>query len=718
MPENSLTTQQNDQITHIGLLVVHGVGEQCQFEHLQEVAKKLAVGLESNPFNKGLEVYVHINKLGSGPLGAREQTWDATKSAPIILKVKDSMRGKTTWFHLREVWWADIDPPSSIGKTLGFWFWGLSLWGTRGFIKGPILNNYANSLILAEPVPPQVFKKSLFQFRLPWLSKSQPTSGQRKIPLYARIEYFGVAVLFFLLQPILSFLNLILQAFGTSLKIDVLSQYMSKLRLYQRKGEKGKGPLPDLNNPPRFTVRRRMITALVQMATSGYERWYILSHSLGAIVAFNGLSEPEQSLANYLDEPTWILACQKGLHRPDNEQRNEPITFINLRNMKPSRPPWLERGARIYRHQLFKDLRGLMTYGAPLRHFVDLWPMIMLCNQDRSAFSTSFKWFNIYDPSDPVATEAEHIFPNHYTGIRPKDIAYKAQGFHLLSHICYLERDKQPDNALVNRLLDWMMEDIPGRVEETSEFSGRWLQRKQINRHRLFRYIFWWLLGYIGAWILSAIGATFNYFRSYLLNPEPIPKLLFPWSNNHLYTSSKVFLNISLWALFWVVLAVIIAVLMGAGRMLMVRERAEQRIMEFFEDQANSPFTLPEIVDRFDYREAQVRNTLENLAQRKEIRKTDESPPRYFLPRYQPVFIGEAKSTVEQLQSRERLKLRRLVSKELSFEPDVSLDNDDNRDWFPDLGHWLIVLDKWYISYKLLPGNQAVDPTVAIIKIQ
>ncbi len=59
-----------------------------------------------------------------------------------------------------------------------------------------------------------------------------------------------------------------------------------------------------------------MIRALADMALAPYDRWYVLAHSLGSLVAFNGLMETAYTWPGYLDEEQWNMLIQWGLAGP------------------------------------------------------------------------------------------------------------------------------------------------------------------------------------------------------------------------------------------------------------------------------------------------------------------------------------------------------------------------------------------------------------------
>lgn len=169
-------TSPPSQATNIGILFVHGIGEQRQFQALQGLADSFMKAL-ANQQTRKLKINLQINKLSSGPLGAEQQTWDDSSQAPIIIHIKDVL-GQDIYIHLREVWWADIDPPNNLGKVLRFWQWGLSLWSTRGFLKGPIPSNYKKELRLLEP-------------------PNHKESEIRKISFWMRSLYFVIGIIFF-----------------------------------------------------------------------------------------------------------------------------------------------------------------------------------------------------------------------------------------------------------------------------------------------------------------------------------------------------------------------------------------------------------------------------------------------------------------------------------------------------------------------------------------
>src|SRR6185369_9109689 len=134
--------------------------------------------------------------------------------------------------------------------------------------------------------------------------------------LWTRVQLLFVALAFVLVMiswQLANALSKLLNAPRLLPPADVLVTYVGDVKLYQDDCRPDLWPLEDMNVPPRVAIRRRVVRALVDMANAGYERWYVLAHSLGTVVALNGLMEREEALPNYLDEERWNQCREKGL---------------------------------------------------------------------------------------------------------------------------------------------------------------------------------------------------------------------------------------------------------------------------------------------------------------------------------------------------------------------------------------------------------------------
>jgi hypothetical protein len=167
----------------------------------------------------------------------------------------------------------------TLGKQVRFWLWGLS-------ISGIATNN--------EPF-------------LPGADKTRPPNRAGKLTLWNRFRMAYVAMLFGLSTFSIAFINMILKRLEAApvLSTGVIVNYLSGVKLFNQTTRAGGSPMDGPDEPPRVAMRRRMIRAMIDVAAAEYDRWYILAHSLGTIVAWNGLMEIEEVLPNYLSRDQW-----------------------------------------------------------------------------------------------------------------------------------------------------------------------------------------------------------------------------------------------------------------------------------------------------------------------------------------------------------------------------------------------------------------------------
>ncbi len=434
--------------------LVEQIPELTKFELAELAAKKLA--------NKAQVIQIAVNSFPSAAFGSEQETWHDGSRSPVMVEVYDEENNKNiriTQIYFHQVWWADLDEPTNLWSEIRFWFWGLSLW--------TIKRKFKTGLPGSE--------------RMDWPNNGQ--KNQTTISGWARVHLrlFWVSLVILLTLPVLSLLNFVLRgllAFNIP-RPDILAQFIGDVKLFQQEKRIGKGPLQDLGLPPRVTLRRRMIRGLVEMALRRYHRWYILAHSQGTVLAFNGIMETAQSLPNYLTTDLWRRCIAKSLRRDslirEAQTDQEKLTDEEKRKMQPSFPSWRDKDYILDRRELFKNLRGLLTYGSPLSKFAALWPAIVPLNRDKYVFHKDFQWLNVYDPTDPVAgatqpfqsqpsqsdkSPSEVTTPefSNYKAAEPVDFAYKANRFHLLSHIEYLAFREGDRTRLVDIVANWLLE--------------------------------------------------------------------------------------------------------------------------------------------------------------------------------------------------------------------------------------------------------------------
>ena len=108
---------------HVGVIVVHGIGEQRRFEHLDWQVRCIVGALRKRPNAK---LTVEIAEAPIAAFHAEHDTWGSGPSVRVLLD--DPQSGKLIQIHFHEVWWADVNEPYSLAKQLRFWLWGLTVW--------------------------------------------------------------------------------------------------------------------------------------------------------------------------------------------------------------------------------------------------------------------------------------------------------------------------------------------------------------------------------------------------------------------------------------------------------------------------------------------------------------------------------------------------------------------------------------------------------------
>jgi hypothetical protein len=462
----------------VGLLLVHGIGEQRRFEHLSNEVRQLVLALQDKVGDEK-RVSVQARTSRDGAYGAEHETWLAERDAPIRIDVHDNTRHVQICVH--EVWWADLDEQTTLRSQVRFWLWGLSLWLVKRFDKSKLPG--AN-----------------LHMRLPELPTLLPSWI---VMAWTRVRLYGVATVFLLVLLSLSLANFILSRFlaGRIPGPDILVSYIGDVKLYQQRGRAAAGPIADMNQPPRVAIRRRMIRTMVDAALADYDRWYILAHSLGTILAWNGVMESAHCLPNYLDRARWERCIGAGLGQVHPDGAPGPVG-----EMRPPRPNWLNNADVINRAKLFQRLEGLLTYGSPLDKFAFLWPSIVALNKDEAVFQPSFEWINVYDNTDPVAASLEAFAPKEKSArgkavAKPQNFAFRAYPLLLLSHIRYLAFKKHRSGRLVNRVGDWLLHG--GRFPKPKLGSEGWLTPSGERFRATWRIAQWGVV----AVVLSAIVA-------------------------------------------------------------------------------------------------------------------------------------------------------------------------------------------------------------------
>ncbi len=472
-------------VEKVGVILVHGIGEQRRFEFLEGTTRQIVDAVIAN-YGTPRRLVTPTLTTGSGdPFLGDHASWASGEAAPLHTFVELPDKIIDIAFH--EVWWADLNEPLTLGKQFRFWLWGLSLAG---------IATHNDAYLLGA------------------VNRTRPPRHHGDLSTKNRIRMSYVSVLFGLSAFSVALINMILTRLSlppVPLTATIVN-YLSAVKLYSQDTRAGGGPMDGPDEPPRAAIRRRMIRVMIDVAKADYDRWYILAHSLGTIVAWNGLMEIQQALPNYLDRECW-----KKLE--GNPLRGTIPDPFDVDAMMPNRPVWVRPNEIINRDVLFEKFKGVLTYGSPLERFCALWSAMIPINNTEDSFRPGTEWVNVYDPTDPVGTWLEDFNPHHTppprqdrTKLTPYSFPCRASPILLLSHISYFNAPKHETddgtNYLVNRVAHWLVEG--GSLAEKLELAPKghktfWMPRDKtepetrphIARRRNWRIIQAGLVGVI-----------------------------------------------------------------------------------------------------------------------------------------------------------------------------------------------------------------------------
>ena len=379
----------------IGLLMVHGMGEQKPFEHLKATVTQFAELLRQ--LGEGGRVSV-VDRTGGWTLAAG----DPEVAGPAPMTISYISPGRQVDFECHEVFWADLGAPSGLWDQFTFWIWGLGEW------NAPIYLDMDASRMNAErkqhrSVPP----------------KSVAGDFRYELRARFRLQWAGLVAFFTLFSWSLA-KRVFSAALGSAPSPSLIEQYVGDVRLYTERAVPGGAHPGDPGMPLRVAIRRRMIAQMVAMsarcARGDYQGWHLVAHSLGTVVAYNGLTEIGHTLPNYLPQSLWQ---QVRSHFSDLGASHKTPLRKNVGDMMPARPAWLGKGDVINRQKLFAHLRSVLTYGSPLSKFAGLWPRIVATSPETAESNPFGKnhpggkvpWINLVAPTDPVAGLLEPFGP-------------------------------------------------------------------------------------------------------------------------------------------------------------------------------------------------------------------------------------------------------------------------------------------------------------------
>lgn len=473
----------------IGVILVHGIGEQRRFQHLDGQLRELIRALQGlQQCGKITQVSVDIASTGAAAFQADQDSWNAGPEPSVTVVIRHTLNGVPERTHLlvHEVWWADVNEPYSLAKQFRFWLWGLTVWIHPG---RPNANRLGSAKNVA---PPHIPDRS---------------------PAWDRFRLWMVAVFFMLLGysvGTIAFLATRLFNLQMPNLLRTIANYISAVKLYNQERRFGPGLfwkreefLDTVGEAPRVSVRRRMIRAIADVACNRYHRWYILAHSQGTVVAFNGLMETAYAWPGYLDQQRWRRLKYEGMAGLGRIGMHIPEPPI-----MPRRPAWLNPEDIAYRTRIFSRFQGFLTYGSPLEKFAGLWPALVPISRE-PAFKPGVAWINVYDPIDPVSGRLK-AFHTQPAACCPKarDYGYASGWLLLGAHLTYLTRRRE-GRDLATMTARWMLTGNNSAFARPNRDRGwkcgTWFTANSVQYH--VRSAIAWLTWFLAAAILLALGA-------------------------------------------------------------------------------------------------------------------------------------------------------------------------------------------------------------------
>ena len=518
----------------VGILFVHGIGEQKRFEFLTGTAGQFAE-LMRQADDKAAVSVTDLTADWKHPPGVP----DKNSGAPVSLHVTSAHCH--TDFECHEVWWADLGSRSGIADVILFWVWGLGQW------CAPIYRE-----LDAAQLPKD--DRSNFNKPVPSLAKIPTAIAGAKLEPVVRLRLMQAAIAAACAAATWGLAKKLAGSIlGQAPSPTIIVQYVGDVRTYEERAAPGDTALSDPGFPRRVGIRRRMITEMVAMADRGYDEWYVVAHSLGSVLAYNGLTEIGHTLPNYLPQQQWQSLSAQYKSDPGCGLRT------NLDGMMPARPAWLKDSDVINRPELFRNLKGFLTYGSPLNKFAALWPRVVATATDRDPLDPPFintRWINLIAPSDPVAgvldrfsskpgSLFEHYLPKVENIPTPWTLSYG------MAHILYFagvesfQRDSDIGTGQKRGVMKWLMGRHGKQIKRLTR-SG--LMNLLEGRVAYFCIVLLLL-------VITAIAVTLG---------GGLAAALFGGTELYKYSDPAAFLH-DVWAVFWPMLAAILWAILLAG---------------------------------------------------------------------------------------------------------------------------------------------------------
>ncbi|MBC2776562.1 hypothetical protein [Parasphingopyxis marina] len=449
----------------VGLLFVHGIGQQERFEHLRTSVREYAELIK----DAGAYEVAVTDRTAGWKRAPGDTEYGENALAPmtvsVIARTKERAGGEP--FHIEiechEVWWADLGGRETLSEKIAFWWWGLGQWSAPIFRElDPTGTSHVETGDLRRGEIDEDAKAKPGKGPLTAMPRSSAGNFLVEVGVRARLSLAGLCALFTLFSWAL--LKRLLGFLADAPSTTLIFQYIGDVRTYERRAAPNNSLASDPGQPLRVPIRRRMVAEMVGMATRGYARWYISAHSLGTVLAYNGITEIGHALPNYLSQAQWNalpapFKSGEGVGRRDES---------DLHLMMPARPAWLGPDEVVNRRRLFKGLHGLLTYGSPLDKFAAIWPRIVAsatdCIDGKPPFRGYCRWINLNSANDPVSGKIDSFSDPVLERVLPALENYGTTHDALpgLSHIRYFRsRERSADTRRIRQrreIMHWLID--------------------------------------------------------------------------------------------------------------------------------------------------------------------------------------------------------------------------------------------------------------------
>src|SRR3954470_7771951 len=221
----------------IGLLFVHGIGEQKRFDHLiGSVGEFAELMLRAVP-DSSVSV---VDRTGewAAPPGVP----DPARRAPMTLTLRTP--DKHFEYECHEVWWADLGARSGILDSITFWLWGLGQWAA------PIYQELDGAQMTKLPVA-----EGTTRSRLVTLPSS--VAGKLGEECLARFRLAMAALAAAFIGSTWALAKKVVELLGKAPSPTLIVRYVGDVRTYEERAWPGDSAISDPGQPRRVGIRRR-----------------------------------------------------------------------------------------------------------------------------------------------------------------------------------------------------------------------------------------------------------------------------------------------------------------------------------------------------------------------------------------------------------------------------------------------------------------------------